>query len=365
MIPVAKPYLNKETLKFAHEALDSTWISSQGEYLDKTSELLQCLLGVKYVLLTNNGTTATHLVAKALKTKSALPIKINVPANCYVAAWNSFLFDSGQYHLYPVDCNLDTWNYDMDKLSESSVNTDAILVVHALGNVIDIPKLKKKFPYHMIVEDNCEGLFGSHGNTFTGTQSLCSSVSFFANKVVVSGEGGAFMTNDSNLYEYAKLLRGQGQSSKKFIHNVMGYNYRMTNVEAAILFGQLHSLTEIKEKRNDLFAYYNRELNLDNVYPQIEEPDTISSKWMYGIRLDIPNHNYDKAEIYFREHDVEIRPMFYPINYHEYLKGYWGNFDNSKLLSEKAIILPSYTGMTKKEQDYVISTVKGYIKDVQ
>ena len=122
----------------------------------------------------------------------------------------------------------------------------AILVVHNIGNIINVPKLKLEFPNTVILEDNCEGFLGKYDNKYTGTESFASSISFFGNKTITSGEGGAFITNDDDVFEYINKIKSQGQSNEKFIHDVLGYNYRMTNIQAAILYGQLDSLSEIK-----------------------------------------------------------------------------------------------------------------------
>lgn len=238
MIPIYKPYFTEQNLKYAHDAINSGWVSSQGEYLDLAKNKLKDLLETKRVILTSNGTTATHLLALALKYKYPHIKKIIVPNNVYVAAWNSFLFDK-EYELVPIDADLETWNFDLDKLESVIDETSAVLIVHNIGNIINVPKLKERFPNTVFLEDNCEGFLGKYDNKYTGTESFASSVSFFGNKTLTSGEGGAFITNDDDVFEHINKVKSQGQSNEKFIHDVLGYNYRMTNVQAAILYGQL------------------------------------------------------------------------------------------------------------------------------
>ena len=249
MIPIYQPYFTQKNLEHAHKAIDSGWISSQGEYLDLSKNKLKELLGCKRLILTNNGTTATHLLALALKYKHPHITKIIVPNNVYVAAWNSFLFDKN-YELIPIDSDLNTWNFDITKIKSLIDENTAILVVHNIGNIVNVPKLKIEFPNTVILEDNCEGFLGKYGDKYTGTESFASSISFFGNKIITSGEGGAFITNDDDVFEYINKVKSQGQSNEKFIHDVLGYNYRMTNIQAAILYGQLDSLNEIKEKKH-------------------------------------------------------------------------------------------------------------------
>ena len=157
MIPIYKPYLPKYSLDYAHDALNSTWVSSRGKYVQMAQERLQELLQVPYILLVNNGTSACHLMSKALY--YAHPAKgkkkIIVPNNVYVAAWNAFLFDDN-YTLIPVDANIDTWNIDLEKLDIAiKGNPDAAeLIVHNIGNIINVPALQKKYPTVNFIEDN-------------------------------------------------------------------------------------------------------------------------------------------------------------------------------------------------------------------
>jgi perosamine synthetase len=372
MIPVYKPYLPFGSLNQAHDALDSTWISSQGKYIQMVTERLQELLQVKYVLPLNNGTSACHLVAKTLQ--QICPIsqskkKLIVPNNVYVAAWNAFLFD-GDYELYAIDADLDTWNFDLDLLDEAiSLFPDAdVLVVHNIGNVINVPDLQKKYPNTHFVEDNCEGFLGTYNGAFTGTASFASAISFFGNKNITSGEGGAFITNNEMAYELAKTFHGQGQSRKRFVHDELGYNYRMTNVQAAILYGQLDHLNEIISLKHNIFETYRHAFrDREDVRIQIIDNDTTNANWMFGVR--VPGQLcYEAAELHFKSRNIEIRPMFYSILTHSHLKNHpnisSANCTKADLLNKECFILPSYPELTKEEQQYIIDEVNEYVRQV-
>lgn len=377
MIPVYKPYLPPGSLKHAHDALDSTWLSSRGKYLQMATERLQELLNVPYVLLTNNGTTACHLVAKAaFRFGNFSKRQIIVPNNVYVAAWNAFLFDQ-DYTLLPVDACLDTWNVSIKKLSvaiESHPNAD-VLIVHNIGNVINVPFLQEKFPNTTFLEDNCEGFLGAYGvkenGNFcsTGTASFASAISFFGNKNVTSGEGGAFITKNEEAYNLAKCMHGQGQSSKRFVHSELGYNYRMTNVQAAILCGQLDVLQDIGDMKWSVFHTY-REAFKDREDVKIQEQmeGTMPANWMFGIRIP-GSPGYEEAETYFKLRGIEIRPMFYPIFDHAHLKNhpdvYGCDCQNAILLNKECIILPSYPELNIGDQNHIIYTVNQYVKSLE
>lgn len=365
-IPIYKPHLTPKSLSYAHEALDSTWISSQGKYIQILQEKLQELLNVKYILPLNNGTSACHLLAKSLFKKYNIT-KIIVPNNVYVAAWNAFLFDNN-YTLFAVDADLFTWNIDLNKL-DNIIKTHpdaAVLIVHNLGNIINVPQLQKKYPNTIFVEDNCEGLCGKYNNIYSGTASHASAISFYGNKNITCGEGGAFITNDEETYLFAKNTHAQGQSDEKFIHNMLGYNYRITNIQSAILLGQLEILNEILEMKSDIFNLYRAKLkDRQDIIIQINEENTNNANWMFGVR--VPKKKYQQAEIYFQSHDIEIRPMFYPISAHSHLCNNknvnWNDCTNAELLNQECFILPSYPDLLLHEQTHILKTLENYIKE--
>ena len=361
MLPIYQPYLPKDCLKYAHDALDSTWISSQGVYIDKAKDLLKETFGSKYVILINNGTCATHMLALGLKFKYPHIKKIIVPNNVYVAAWNCFLF-SDDFELIPVDANLETWNIDTDKIKDQGKDT-AFLAVHNLGNIINIPQLQRKFPELLIVEDNCEGIFGKHEGKFSGTSSLISSASFFGNKTITSGEGGAVFTQDENLFEYRNSVRGQGQSSVRYIHDKLGYNYRMTNVQAALLYGQLLMQSEIRERKAGVFEMYRKELEgVEEIALQKPEADTEHAQWMFGLRF----RNFDlnkkrMLELFLFENNIETRPMFYPIGTHAHLKHFEGNDKVAIQLNHQCLLLPSFPELTRSQILTVCRKIKEFV----
>lgn len=364
MIPIYKPYLNKENLKHVHEAIDSGWISSQGEYLDYAKNELKSLLKCNKIVLTNNGTTATHLLAIALKYKFPHINKIIVPNNVYVAAWNSFLFDKN-YKLIPIDANLETWNMDLNKISDNLDHKTAILVVHNIGNIINVPDLKEKFPNTVILEDNCEGFLGKYNDKFSGTDSFASSVSFFGNKTITSGEGGAFITNDEDVFNHINKIRNQGQSDIKFLHDILGYNYRMTNLQAAILYGQIKDVNKIIEMKKNVFNEYIENLKkIENIRFQKQDLNTVHSNWMFGIRfIDFDIQMKKKLELFLHESSISTRPMFYSIRNHPYLSHFKTETKNADILQSQCLILPSFPELTKSQILFITNKIKSFLKN--
>jgi perosamine synthetase len=362
MLPIYQPYLPASCLRYAHDALDSTWISSQGVYIDKAKERLKDITGTRFLILVNNGTCATHMVALGLKFKYPHIKKLIVPNNVYVAAWNSFLY-SGGFELHAIDADLKTWNIDHAQIKGNG-NDTAFLAVHNLGNIVNIPQLQQKFPEMLIVEDNCEGLFGKHNGKYSGTSSLISSLSFFGNKTITSGEGGAILTQDEDIFEYLNSVRGQGQSSVRYIHDKLAYNYRMTNVQAALLYGQLEIVDEIRERKHRVFELYRKELStVDNLYFQEEEAGTNHAEWMLGIRIDGFDINKKRSlELFLFENNIETRPMFYNINQHAHLKNIPSTNTVADQLNHQCLILPSFPELTQSQILMVSRKIKSFLQ---
>lgn len=336
------------------------------------TEKLKEVLRVPYVIPLNNGTSACHLVAKSLYRICAPSVgkkRIIVPNNVYVAAWNAFLFDK-EYELIPIDSDLDTWNFDLIKLDATigKYPEADVLIVHNIGNIINVPELQRKYPHVHFVEDNCEGFMGSYEDLPTGTACFASAASFFGNKNITSGEGGVFITNFEDTYEHAKCIQGQGQSSKRFVHNELGYNYRMTNIQAALLFGQLECLDEIWNLKRNVFETYRYAFqDREDIKLQTIPNKTTNANWMFGMR--VPGQlSYDIAEAFFKQHGIEIRPMFYSINMHGHLNNnpniFGSDCTNADLLNKECFILPSYPELTSEEQQYIIKTVNEYVRGI-
>jgi len=355
MIPVYQPYFTKKTLKYAHDAIDSTWVSSHGKYLDLATEKLKEITGSKYVLLTNNGTSATHLVACALRYKYPHISDLIVPSNVYVAAWNMFK-TTPDFKLWPADSDINTWNMDLTKIPNPDTayyqGFTGILSIPNLGNPVDYRWIKEVYPKVPIVEDNCEGFLSND----TG-KGFAYSVSFFGNKTITSGEGGAFFTDDEDIYNEMNRIRCQGFTDKKFIFNGIGYNYRMTNIAAAILFGQLEIKNEIVDKKKKIFDTYKENLQ----HPLIHFQCGINhSNWMFGIRVE---KNRDLIVEKLANAGIETRPMFPPINMHSHYSEFGDNFPVSKQLYEQVIILPSYPELKKDEILKICDMIKTFLDE--
>lgn len=351
MINIYEPYLK---LNNVYKALESGWLSSQGEYINKSIDLLKNIFCIKHIILQMNGTTATHCLFMALKFKYPNIKTIYVPNNVYVAVYNCVLMEYPIENIRLMEIDIDTANMRTDEEYIKSLESNsAIVIVHNVGNIINVPKLKRIRPDIVFVEDNCEGLFGMYENKYSGTESLCSSISFFANKTITSGEGGVFMTNDDDIYQYIYRKCHQGMSQKRYIHDIHAYNYRMTNIQAALLYDQLLIKDEIIEKKLNIFNLYDKLLK-NHVYFFKSDENTKKSNWMYCIKLK--NKTYSDVSYKLEKKGIETRPFFYPINKHTHLSSFKDD-ENAIKLNNNCIMLPSHPNLTDDDVKYICNSI--------
>ncbi len=367
MIPIYIPYLEKYKSS-AIKAIEDNWISNHGIYVNLAAELLQKKLNVKYCILMNNGTSATHCLFKALKFKYPKLTKIYIPNNVFVAPWNCGLYEYNEdiFEVMKIDentCNIVT----TEKYFMSLENNAAVVIVHNLGNIVNVPRLKNIRPDLIFIEDNCEGIFGKYNDIYSGssTSTLCSAVSFYGNKTLTTGEGGAFFTNHKDVYLYIKKLYSHGMTNERYIHDVIGYNYRMTNVQAALLYEQLMDLDNIINLKINIFKNYDLLLkdlfNKGIVKKTNTDKNTHISYWMYFIL--IPGLKYKQLEAYLIENNIQIRPLFYDIHQHSHLKNIKkqevNSFNNE--ITNMGVMLPSYPSLIYKQQKYIINCLKEFL----
>jgi len=363
MIPIYSPYLNKKTKDYGKEAIDSGWISSHGEFLERARDEIKKIYPKHKIILTNSGTSAMHLASLALQRKFPHIKKIIVANNVYVAAWNSFIYDN-KYELIPVDADINTWNFDLSKISQHIDNRTCILATHNIGNIINVPKLQEEFPDTPIIEDNCEGFLGSYRGCQSGSESFASAVSFFANKTITSGEGGLFVTKDKDIFEYINSVKNQGQSNTRYLHNHLGYNYRMTNLQAALLTGQLESRQEILHKKKEIFEAYFKHLTHPKIFFQSTQADTTHSNWMLGVRFSGFNEEKRKRlQFHLQQNGIDTREMFYPIGCHKHLKDMQGEQCNASVLRAECLVLPSYPDLRGSQVELISENILSFVNN--
>ena len=365
MINIYTPDISKYT-KSAIDAIQTGWISNLGKYVNLAKEELLNKLKCKYIVLTNNGTTSTHCLFMALKYKYPNIKKIYVPNNVYVAVWNAALMEYDLSNLEVLKTDIDTYNFDLSELDRLEQNS-CLVIVHNVGNIIDTNYIKSKRPDLVLLEDNCEGLFGKVNSNYTSSCAdvFVSSCSFYGNKVITSGEGGAFFTNDEEVYNFIQKTTHQGQTTTRYIHDVLGYNYRMTNIEAAFLYDQMKDIDNILHNKIQVFNIYNRLLEplVMGKFISLQKINSNCERayWMYILR--IPGKDFEDISMYMKNKNVDTRPFFYPIQYHNHLKSLMIEDNTSNILSKECVIIPSSPNLKIEEQIYVVQQIVEYLKD--
>ena len=357
--------------KSAIKAIESGWISNHGEFIAKSTQLLKNILNVKHVILMANGTCATHCLFLALNFKYPNINKIYVPNNCYVAAWNSLLMKYDKSYIEVMKMDINTWNICVDEEYIKGLDPNsAMLIVHNLGNIINVPRLKKLRPDLIFIEDNCEGFTGKYNNIYSGTSelSLCSSISFYGNKIITTGEGGAFITNDDDVYNYIFKVYAQGMSSVRYLHDIHAYNYRMTNIQSAFLFDQLNEFETIINNKQQIFNNYKKlllpliESNQVSLFQN--ESETENACWIFSVRLINNTKTIQETVEYFKSNNIDIRPFFYPINKHEHLKDIQFDDNIPSILNNEIIMIPSSPSITLETQKYIVLTIEKFIENI-
>jgi len=366
MIPIYEPNLT-DYKSSAMDAINSGWISNHGSFIQKATNKMIEILNIPYVILMSNGTCATHCLFIALKFAFPMIQKIYVPGNCYVAAWNALLMEYSKSHISVLPMSLETWNMDIINNIQLLDKNSAVLIVHNMGNIINVPKLKKLRPDLIFVEDNCEGIFGKYNNIYSGCSSdtLCSSLSFYGNKTITTGEGGAFLTTNKNVYEYIKLVYSQAMSETRYIHKLHAFNYRMTNIQAGFLYDQLLDYKNIVNMKRMIFLQYERLLESliksNKVTLMKFEDDTINACWIFSLRIISNPYSINETNDFFLDENVEIRPFFYPINCHGHLSDIQYEDSISKTLNKEIIMIPSYPTISFDDQQKVVAAISKFV----
>jgi perosamine synthetase len=315
-IPIAEPDIGNEELANVIEAVRSGWISSKGDFIldfeNKFSKYFDAGFGVS----TSNGTTALHLALEALDIKTG--DEVIVPTLAFVACANVVKY-AGAKPVF-VDSHPDYWCIDPAKIEEKiTKKTKAIIPVHLYGHPCDmdpILKIAKEFDLY-IVEDCAEAHGAEYKGKKVGSFGIINCFSFYGNKIITTGEGGMCITSDSELAKKMRILRDHGMSpQKRYWHEVIGFNYRMTNLQAAIGVAQLKKLDKFVEKKRRIARIYNQSLkDVEGLELPPEMPWAKSVYWMYSI-LVTNNFRIDRTSLIEKlaNSDIDSRPFFYPIH---------------------------------------------------
>ena len=290
--------------------------------------------------------------------------EVIVPTLTYIAAVNAIAY-TGATPVF-VDSRQDTWQMDPDEVRRKiSSRTKAIMVVHLYGQPCDMDALQKIAKEHelFLVEDSAEAFGARYHQRSTGTFGHFGAFSFYGNKTITTGEGGMVVTSDPELAERARLFRGQGlAANREYWHEVIGYNYRMTNICAAIGLAQLERAGEFLSRKRELAKMYQQQLAGLPVEVHREAPNTTHSWWMISILTADPADR-DPLRAYLREQGIETRPLFSPAHTMPMYEQSGSNYPVAEDLSRRGINLPSWPGLTDEQLKIITSAVSAYFEN--
>ena len=347
-IMVAQPKMVGNERKYVLDCLDTNWISSNGKYIGAFEEAFAAFCGVNYAIATNNGTTALHLALVALGVQPG--DEVIVPTVTYIATANAVRYCGATPVL--VDVCADTLNIDPASLeSKITARTRGIIPVHLYGHPVDMEAINAIARRHglWVVEDAAEAHGAAVNGKKVGGLGACATFSFFGNKIITTGEGGMITTNDEELAAKLRLYRGQGMDPKRrYWFPVVGYNYRMTNIQAAIGLAQMEGIEQALADRDRLAGWYAEALG--HMVDQIQLPAPArwarQAFWMYTIYLRQGGES-DRDEVMRKmdELGIETRPVFYPMHVMPpYLED--AEYPVADLWAGRGISLPTHQDLT-------------------
>ena len=362
MIPWAKPFLLGNEKDFLLDALQSTWISGGG-YVDKFESDFAKLIGTKYAVTTSNGTTALHL---ALMTLGIRPgDEVIVPGFTFVAPANTVI-QTGAKPVY-ADVDSKTWCLDVNEVKKKiTKRTKAVIPVHVYGNICDMDGLIKTAEDNgiYIIEDVAEAIFSKYKGRFAGSFGKLSCFSFQATKTITMGEGGAVLCNDKKLDEKSRILRSHGmRKEKRYWHDVVGYNYRLTNLQAALGCAQLVNMNKIIDEKMRVYKRYLQNLSdIPGIAFQHIKDEVEPVIWAVAVKINPEYFKLDRdsliAELLKR--DIETRPGFYS---YSVMPLYDTNpTPIAESISKNVISIPSYASLSDEDIDYICQQIKSLMR---
>ena len=369
IINVSEPKLSNKTKDYVLDCIKTEWISSSGSYLETFEKKWAKFCNKKYAVSVTSGTAALIIALKALNLKSG--DEVIMPSFTIISCALAIIEAGAKPVL--ADCDLDTWCIQPNEIKKKiNSRTKAILIVHMFGHPANIDEIKKiiKNKKIDIIEDAAE----SHGSKFkkevVGSFGKISCFSFYVNKLITTGEGGMALTNDKKLYNKMKNLRNLAFNNKRrFSHNEIGYNYRMTNIQAAIGLSQLEKITEhIKIKRQNTLLYNKILTSYDlPISLPIEKEWAKNTFWMYGIVLKNTKMTAQTLSKKLFDKKIETRPLFLGMHEQPVFKKMnlfkSNSYPNTEYLSKYGLYLPSGLRLNKSKIEFVCKTLKSILSE--
>jgi dTDP-4-amino-4,6-dideoxygalactose transaminase len=351
------PYLTPDDVDSVAKCLRETRLS-QGKYVEDFEKQFAEYVGTKHAIATSNGTTALHTALAAMNVKEG--DEVIVPSFSFIATANCVLYQKAKPIFVDVDSR--TFNIDPEKIEPRiTERTKAIIPVHYGGQPCDMDEINKIARNHnlMILEDSAEAHGSKYRGKMAGNLGDAACFSFYPNKNLTTGEGGMVTTNNDEIARKAKLIRSHGQDSR-YHHIMLGYNYRMTDIQASLGISQLRRLNSVVEMKRKLAAYYDDQItrNCKDVSVPLVKNDRTHTYMFYSVCFQSQKHR-DHMQLILEKSGIETRIAFPPIHlqplYQELFGFTSGSLPITEDIANRILSLPIYPMMKKTEQDYIVS----------
>lgn len=355
--PVYQPSLAGNEKKYVLECLESTWISSKGRFIGEFEKAFAAFIGVPHAAAVCNGTVALHVALLALGIGPG--DEVIVPSLTYIASVNAIRY-TGAVPVF-ADVRPDTWQIDPAEVEKRiSPKTRAIMAVHLYGHPCEMDRLAELAAQNnlYLVEDCAEAFGSRYQGLHVGSSSHISAFSFFGNKTITTGEGGMVVSSDKTLIERAIHLKGQGLAqNREYWHDIVGYNYRMTNICAAIGLAQLERAEELIARKRKVAEWYKKYLAGVPLSLQGEFGAVVHSFWMVSA-LVAKAALRDPLRAFLAAEGIETRPLFFPVHTMPMYAPGVGKLPVTEDLSARGITLPSWPELSQENVAEICAAIR-------
>ena len=370
-IPVNKPLITREDLNYINKSISKGWVSSEGPEVKRFENNFSNFIGNKYSVAVSSGTAALEIAIKSLKLKKG--DEVIIPNFTIISNAMAVLKEGLNIKL--VDCNIKDWNMDIFEIEKKiTKKTKAIIATHIYNFPLRVDILKKICRKNKIIliEDAAEVIGQKLNNKLCGSYGDISIFSFYANKQITTGEGGMITTNNKKLYEKSKSLRNLCFGKQdRFNHEDIGWNYRMTNLQASLGVSQLKRVRSIVRRRHRVGNEYFQKLkNNKNIYiPETTRSYAKNIYWVIAFVIINKNLNIDAKKLMKRliAYGIQTRPFFWPMHKQKVFKEKYkintsGNYKNSEYISKYGLYLPSSLDIKSNQIKFICDKVNSILK---
>ena len=359
MIPIYEPYFTGDEEAMVLDCIRTKWISSMGPYISEFEQSFARLCGSRHAVAVCNGTTALHL---ALYAQGIGPgDEVLLPSLTFVATANAIHFTGATPVFVDVDKN--TWNISISDIEQAiTKKTKAIVPVHLYGLPAQMDQILSLADLHrlLVIEDAAEAHFASINGRYVGTIGDIGVFSFYGNKIITTGEGGMIITNNDNLAARVRFLRDHAMSQKqRYWHTEPGFNYRMTNIQAAIGLAQIRKLDFILARKAEIADQYRQMLeSIPGITLRPQVPGYTDVYWLFSIVIE-PEFcmGRDALISYLKENGIDSRQFFVPLHsLPMYNQG--KHLPVSEFLGAHGLSLPSSPSLTSQDIEYIVTIIR-------